>query len=75
MGFGLLTAGAILLVLAMICYWGGKEALNQKPVHDGIGGKDTDNMLKGCLLPFAAIILGCIGAVLVIIGTMLAILI
>lgn len=36
------------IALALLAKLGAKQAMSRPMVHDGIGGKDTDNLATGC---------------------------
>lgn len=67
-GQGILIAGVAVLILGGLSHLVSSHALRQPPVHDGIGGKDTDNLAKGCMGYFAALVLYFIGAILSMVG-------
>lgn len=60
--------GVVFLIVAALIFSIGKMALSQKPVHDGIGGKDTNNLMVGCLAPLVAFGVAACGVVCLIVG-------
>lgn len=53
-------------LLALLFKLGGKEAMKRPVVHDGIGGKDTDNLATGCFGLMAYFFLGWSSIVLLV---------
>ena len=60
--------GVVFLIVAALIFSIGRSALNNTPVHDGIGGKDTNNLMVGCLAPILAGGIAACGVVCLIVG-------
>lgn len=63
-----LILGVVFLLIAGSLWLMAKTALSTPPVHDGIGGKDTDNLMVGCLAPFVAMGCAACGVICLIVG-------
>lgn len=48
-GLGILIVGAALLALSGLAWLITHYSFKQAPVHDGIGGRDTNNLVNGCV--------------------------
>jgi hypothetical protein len=48
-GIGILIVGVVLALFGLLMRMTATSALSQPPVHDGIGGKDTNNLATGCV--------------------------
>ena len=67
------SIGLVLMILAATMVVAGVGALKKPLVHDGIGGKDTKNMMTGCLFPFIALGFGISGIVCELVAIGLAV--